>query len=108
MTSSMVSNSAALARSCPPRAAPTSQSSSDGCGTAMSDAIEVDEVVDARNLMCPMPILAATKAMRRLQPGQVVKILATDKGAISDIPAWADDNDHELLSSGTENGVLVF
>jgi TusA-related sulfurtransferase len=72
------------------------------------ESIEVDEVVDARNMMCPMPVLAATKAMRRLEPGQVIKILATDKGSLSDMPAWAEDNGHTMLSMGTEDAVLVF
>ena len=74
----------------------------------MSDQFTADEIVDARNLMCPMPVLAATKAMRLLEPGQVLKVLATDKGALSDIPAWAQDTDNELLSTGTEQGALVF
>ena len=74
----------------------------------MNPDIAVDEVVDARDLMCPMPVLAATKAMRRLAAGQVVKVLATDKGSLSDIPAWAEDNGYELLYSGTEDNVLVF
>lgn len=74
----------------------------------MDTDIKVDEVVDARGLMCPMPVLAATKAMKLLDPGQVIKVLATDKGALSDMPAWAEDNGHELLSSGTEDDVLVF
>jgi TusA-related sulfurtransferase len=55
-----------------------------------------------------MPILAATKAMRRLEPGQVLKVLATDRGALSDIPAWAEDTGNELISSGTEEDALVF
>lgn len=74
----------------------------------MTNDIHADEVVDARDLMCPMPVLAATKAMRRLDPTQVIKVLATDKGALSDIPAWAEDNGYELLSSGTEDGILIF
>lgn len=74
----------------------------------MPEEIKVDDVVDARDLMCPMPVLAATKAMRLLEPGQVLKVLATDKGALSDIPAWAEDTENELLSSGTEDGTLVF
>lgn len=73
-----------------------------------ADDIAADEIVDARDLMCPMPVLTATKAMRLLEPGQVLKVLATDRGAVSDIPAWAQDTDNELLSSGTENGVLTF
>lgn len=74
----------------------------------MTEEIHADEVVDARDLMCPMPVLAATKAMRLLEPGQILKVLATDKGALSDIPAWAADTDNQLLSSGTEDGVLAF
>ena len=74
----------------------------------VSEPITADETVDARDLMCPMPVLAATKAMRRLEPGQVLKVLATDSGALSDIPAWAQDTANELLSSGTEQGALVF
>lgn len=74
----------------------------------MTEKIVVDEVVDARNLMCPMPVLAATKAIRLIEPGQVIKVMATDKGSLSDMPAWADDSGNELLSSGTEDGVFVF
>ncbi|MFR9778440.1 sulfurtransferase TusA family protein [Micromonospora sp. MS34] len=74
----------------------------------MTTDIQADEIVDARDLMCPMPVLAATKAMRRLKPTQVIKVMATDKGASSDIPAWAEDNGYELLSNGTEDNVLVF
>ncbi|MGH8837406.1 MAG: sulfurtransferase TusA family protein, partial [Actinomycetes bacterium] len=70
----------------------------------MSTDIQVDEVVDARDLMCPMPVLATTKAIRRLKPNQVLKVLATDKGALSDIPAWAEDTGNELLFTGTEDG----
>jgi tRNA 2-thiouridine synthesizing protein A len=74
----------------------------------MNTDIQVDEVVDARDLMCPMPVLATTKAMRRLEPNQVLKVLATDRGALSDIPAWVEDTGNELLSSATEDDVLVF
>lgn len=74
----------------------------------MTTDITVDELVDARDLMCPMPVLATAKAMRRLEPGQVLKVLATDKGSLSDIPAWVDDTGNELLATDTDNGVLAF
>ena len=67
-----------------------------------------DRLVDARDLMCPMPVMAATKAMRRLEAGQVLKVLATDRGSLGDIPAWAEANDDELLGSGEEGGVFYF
>lgn len=67
-----------------------------------------DRLVDARDLMCPMPVMAATKAMRLLAPGQVLKVLATDRGSLKDIPAWADANGDELLDSGQDGGAFVF
>jgi TusA-related sulfurtransferase len=70
--------------------------------------ITEDKLADARDLMCPMPVMAATKAMRRLEPGQVLKVMATDRGSLADIPAWAVENGDELLSSGEENGTFVF
>ena len=74
----------------------------------MASEITATEVVDARDLMCPMPVLATAKAIRRLEPGQVLKVLATDRGSLSDIPAWVEDTGNELLATGTEDGVLVF
>ena len=67
-----------------------------------------DRVVDARNLLCPMPVLATAKEMRLAEPGQVVKVLATDRGALADIPAWVEDTGNELLATGEEDGALVF
>lgn len=74
----------------------------------MTADITVADTVDARNLMCPMPVLATAKAMKLLDPGQVLKVLATDRGSLSDIPAWVEDTDNELLATDTEDDVLVF
>lgn len=69
---------------------------------------QVTQLVDTRGMLCPMPIVLANKAMKALAVGEVLKILATDKGALKDFPAWADDTGNELLSSGEEDGALVF
>jgi TusA-related sulfurtransferase len=70
--------------------------------------ITEDVLVDARELMCPMPVMAATKAIRRMEPDQVLKVMATDRGALSDIPAWAESTGNELVGSGEVDGALVF
>ena len=70
--------------------------------------IQIAELVDTRGMLCPMPIVLANRTMKTLQIGDVMKVLATDKGALKDFPAWADDTGNELLSSGEEEGVLVF
>lgn len=69
---------------------------------------EADVTVDARELMCPMPIMAATRAMRRMEAEQVLQVLATDRGALSDIPAWAESNGHELVRTTDDAGTLTF
>ena len=69
---------------------------------------QVTQLVDTRGMLCPMPIVLANKAMKSMAVGEVMKILATDKGALKDFPAWADDTGNELLSSGEEDGALVF
>ena len=53
--------------------------------------IQEDHILDARGLLCPMPVVKAAKEIKGLEPGQVLKILATDRGSIADMPAWAAD-----------------
>ena len=55
-----------------------------------------DVTVDARNLQCPMPVLKIAQAMNDLSPGQSVELIASDRGALSDIPAWASDMGHSI------------
>lgn len=71
-------------------------------------AIQEDKVLDARGLLCPMPIVKAGREIKSLAAGQILKILATDRGAIADFPAWADDTGNELLAWHDEGGTLVF
>jgi TusA-related sulfurtransferase len=67
-----------------------------------------DRLLDARGLLCPMPVVKADKEIKSLEPGQVLKILATDRGSIADMPAWAEDTGNELLEWHDEDGVLVY
>lgn len=70
--------------------------------------IQVVETVDTRGMLCPMPIVLANKAIKRIVPGEVIRVLATDKGSLKDFPAWAEDTGNELVSSGEEEGALAF
>jgi TusA-related sulfurtransferase len=63
---------------------------------------------DARGLLCPMPIVKAAKEMKTLATGDVLRVLATDRGAIADFPAWAEDTGNPLLEWHEEGGTLVF
>jgi tRNA 2-thiouridine synthesizing protein A len=70
--------------------------------------IHADQELDARGLLCPMPIVKSAKAMKELEPGQVLKIMATDRGSVADIPAWVGDTGNELIESHEEGEVFVF
>ena len=67
-----------------------------------------DITVDARNLQCPMPVLKIAKAMKDVSSGETIELIATDKGALSDIPAWARDMGHSLKEQFEENSEFHF
>ncbi len=70
--------------------------------------IKEDRLLDASGLSCPMPVVKAGKEMRAMAPGQILKIVATDRGALADIPAWAEDSGNELVDSRDEGSRFVF
>ena len=65
----------------------------------MSDS----QTLDARGLLCPMPVIRTQNAVNQLQPGDVLTVLATDPGVLHDIPAWCRINGHKVLDQQQEN-----
>jgi tRNA 2-thiouridine synthesizing protein A len=74
----------------------------------MDETIHVDRHLDAKGMLCPMPVISVKRAIKDLQRGQVIAIQATDKGACRDIPAWAEQTGHKLLTWTDENNTLTF
>ena len=70
--------------------------------------MNADKVLDAKGLACPMPIVKTRKEMKEMESGQVLEILATDKGAKADLVAWAKSGGHELLDSQENGDVFTF
>ncbi|GMB08752.1 TusA-related sulfurtransferase [Thermolongibacillus altinsuensis] len=70
--------------------------------------MKADQVLDAKGLACPMPIVRTKKAMDGLQSGQVLEIHVTDKGAKNDLSAWAKSAGHEMIQMAEEGDVLKF
>ena len=70
--------------------------------------IAFDAEVDAVGMNCPLPILRTKKALATMQSGEVLKIKATDSGAVRDFPAFAKQTGNELVGSFTEGDVLIF
>ena len=70
--------------------------------------MEFDRAVDAKGQSCPMPVLLTAKAAKEMASGEVRFLEATDAGARSDIPAWAEQTGNELIESSEEGDVLSF
>jgi tRNA 2-thiouridine synthesizing protein A len=70
--------------------------------------MNVDQVLDAKGLACPMPIVKTKKAMNNLEAGQILEVQITDKGAKSDLTAWTKSTGHILLDSKEEDTVFTF
>ncbi|QCR32540.1 sulfurtransferase TusA family protein [Lysinibacillus sp. SGAir0095] len=70
--------------------------------------MDVTQVLDAKGLACPMPIVRTKKAMDTLESGQVLEVQATDKGALADLTAWSAAAGHTLLEHKEEADVLTF
>jgi len=58
-----------------------------------------EAVVDARNLLCPLPVIRTQDAVERMQPGDRLQVLCTDPGALHDIPAWCRVHGHRIIGS---------
>ena len=70
--------------------------------------MQFDMELDARGLNCPLPILRTKKALTDMTTGQVLKILATDPGAVKDFQAFSKQTGNELLSSDSANKEFIF
>ena len=67
-----------------------------------------DQLLDAKGLNCPLPILKAKKALKGMSSGQVLEIQSTDPGSVADFAAFCNQTGNELLSSGSEGDVYKF
>ena len=63
--------------------------------------------LDARRLLCPMPVIRVQDKVSHLAPGDVLEVLCTDPGTRSDIPAWCRINGHRVLDIAESDGELV-
>ena len=65
-------------------------------------------LIDARNLLCPMPVIRTQDRVADLQPGELVEVLCTDPGVVYDIPAWCRMRGHEVCNiDEQENEITI-
>lgn len=59
---------------------------------------QIADTVDARGLLCPLPVLKARKRLKSIEKGAVLQLLADDPAAIVDVPHFCHEAGHSLLS----------
>lgn len=63
--------------------------------------------LDARRLLCPMPVIRTQNKVEEMQRGDTLEVVATDPGVLNDIPAWCRINGHKVLQTREENGDII-
>ncbi len=63
--------------------------------------------LDARRMLCPMPVIRTQNFVAKLPAGDTVDVLCTDPGALHDIPAWCRIHGHEIIGTQELDGELI-
>ena len=66
----------------------------------------VVKTLDCKGLACPMPIVKISQVIGSVAVGEVMEVLTTDPGSLSDFPAWAKTTGHAILETKQEPGLI--
>lgn len=70
--------------------------------------MEYDLDIDARDLLCPLPVLRLRKRLARIDTGQVARLVATDPMAAVDVPHFCTEAGHEFLGGQAVDGATAY
>jgi len=68
--------------------------------------MKADQTLDCVGLYCPMPIVKTAEKFKGLKPGEVLEVVADDKGIKQDMPAWCEATRNEYLGIEEEGGEI--
>lgn len=74
----------------------------------MATDVHADAVLDCTGLLCPIPVVKTSKAIKDIEVGQVLHMIATDPGAPPDMEAWVRQTGHEMVAQEEEGGKYLF
>ncbi len=66
----------------------------------------IAKTLDVKGMFCPLPILKSRKAIKSIDPGEILEIIATDPRSPKDIAAWCENIGHELVRSEVDGKVF--
>lgn len=68
--------------------------------------VTADQVLDCTGMACPLPVVKTSQAIKKIELGQVLELLATDPGVEPDMKAWSGRTGNELLGVDREGDVF--
>jgi TusA-related sulfurtransferase len=68
--------------------------------------MKVDQSLDCLGFFCPIPIVKTVERFKQLKLGEVLEVVADDKGIKLDMPAWCEATGHEFLGVEEEDGEI--
>ena len=74
----------------------------------MAEEIKADQKINLEGLLCPIPIVKVSQALKNLAVGGVLEATATDPGVLADIPAWARSTGNEVLAMNRDGKIITF
>lgn len=74
----------------------------------MTEELKTVATIDLKGLVCPIPIVKVSQAIKQVQVGEVVEAFATDPGVLGDIPAWCKTSGNELVKMERVDKVFRF
>ena len=66
----------------------------------------MEQALDARRILCPLPVIRTQDAVAKLAPGDILHVTATDPGVKFDIPAWCKVHGHRVLAIEESGGEI--
>jgi len=70
--------------------------------------LKIDRSLDVKGLVCPVPVLKTKQIISKMNSGQILEILATDKASKEDIPSWAQREGHDVLDVAERENIFTF
>jgi TusA-related sulfurtransferase len=67
----------------------------------------MDTLLDARRLLCPLPVIRTQDAIAKLHAGQTLSVSCTDPGVLHDIPAWCRVHGHEVIEIQEQEDEII-
>lgn len=70
--------------------------------------IGIAATLDCRGLTCSMPVIKLSRAIRTIETGAVLEMLATDPGSVPDLEAFQKQTGHTVIEQSQADGVFRF